>query len=107
MTPVGFAPVFAFGGFTKDQRVLCFLALAEANPVAAATLEKSSRRCGPNFTETLLPDQTPDLNPHPVAGPDFESGASAINVALETGWADSSIACMANGYVTALLPVTL
>jgi hypothetical protein len=30
------------------------------------------------------------LEPSPhLRGPDFESGASAISVALETGWADS------------------
>jgi hypothetical protein len=35
--------------------VLCFLVVDQENPVAAATLHKPSRRCGPNFTETLLP----------------------------------------------------
>ena len=35
--------------------MLCFFVVADENPVAAATLRKSSRRRGPNFTETLLP----------------------------------------------------
>jgi hypothetical protein len=59
--PVGFGPVLAFGDFAKNQSVLCFFRIAEANPVAAATLQKSSRRCGPNFTEKRLHEPLPLL----------------------------------------------
>jgi len=55
MTSVTFRPVCAFGDFATDQSVLRVFVVAEGNPVAAATLHKPSRRCGPNFTETLLP----------------------------------------------------
>ena len=55
INPVGLGPVLAFGDSAKDQSVVCFFVLVQENPVAAATLHKPSRRCGPNFTETLLP----------------------------------------------------
>jgi hypothetical protein len=76
-------------------------AVFRAIPIAEGLFEKRCRavwfvnfedgraiKQGAIHLESLIPKVGLEPTP-PLQGPDFESGASAISVALETGWADS------------------
>jgi hypothetical protein len=70
----------------RVQRYQRVAAPSEEAKACGQRIEPTLRSVGDGF---LLFPPPLRLGAHDRRGPDFESGASAMNVALETGWADS------------------
>ena len=79
----------AEGLFEKRCRAVCFVNIETGRLVSFVNFEDGRAiKQGAIHLESPIPKVGLEPTP-PLRGPGFESGASAISVALETGWADN------------------